>query len=258
MLEERARRVRRALWWTCVLCAITWGAPATASESTPPTRARSTSPEWLRADASPDVLVYPPRSGAARAPVAVMLHGMCGAPENACPAFAEGVARDRWLVCPRGNVRCDGGGATWSLAASTSLVNDAVSRVAGAHPGEVDEAHGMLIGFSWGALAAVDVAERSDRAPRWESMVLIAADVRPDAARLKRAGVRSVYMGAGRGDMMRDRMVEASRRLARSGVPSVFEITGDVGHAFPPKPEMDAWVAGALRAVRADRDEAAM
>jgi len=198
---------------------------------------RSTDAEWIG-----DVLVYPPRSGATRAPVAVMLHGICGKVENECPWFADAVAKDRWLVCPRGNAKCEGGGALWSWAASTAFVENAIARVAAAHPGEVARDDGMLIGFSWGALVALDVAQRSEST--WSSLVLVAADVRPDAARLARAGVRRVYMGAGNADMMKAPMIAASDGLARAGVASTFVTTGDVGHGFPR--DMDRWVAGAV------------
>jgi predicted esterase len=211
--------------------------------ATPPTRIaprsdRSTDAVWIG-----DVLVYPPRSGAARAPVAVMLHGLCGIVENECPAFADAVAKDHWLVCPRGTGKCESGGGTmWSWGASTSFVESAVARVSAARPGEVAQGDGMLIGFSWGALVALDVAQRSDG--KWPSLVLIAADVRPDAARLAHAGVRRVYMGAGNADMMKAPMMLASDRLARAGVASTFVTTGDVGHGFPR--DMDRWVSGAV------------
>lgn len=278
MFGERARRARRAWVWACVLVtaaaiaamsspharadARAIAAPAIAAEiaiaarapldeatrsagaaGVALTRARPTDAEWVRADAfDADVLVYPPRSGAARAPVAVMLHGMCGAPASTCPWFASAVARDHWLVCPTGNARCPGAGATWQWRDNAALVAAAVAGVAKAHPGEVDPAPGMLIGFSWGALAAVDVAQRG--AGRWSSLVLVAADVRPDAALLARAGVRRVYMGAGDGDMMKAPMLAASERLARGGVASTFVSLGNVGHTFPR--DMETWVARAV------------
>jgi predicted esterase len=271
MLDERARRVRRAWGSLCVLAAFvvaTFFVPPTArvharavSTSTAPSRetqatrttrttprARaSIEPTWIRGDASTsDVLVYPPREATSeRAPVAVMLHGMCGAPESTCPWFAESVARTSWFVCPRGTYRCEGGGSgtMWSWKDNASFVDAAVKRVVAAHPGEVDDrANGTLIGFSWGALAALDVAQRGDG--RWSSVILVAADVHPDAALLARAGVRRVYMGAGDGDMMKTPMTIAAQRLARQGIPSLFVGLGNVGHTFPL--DMETWVAGAV------------
>ncbi len=284
MLDERARRARRAWGWVCVSVvivlvalaaptpervrtrAVSFGATAaanatttlaraTANAETTPARPRvpaSIEPEWLRSAGEPDVLVYPPRDAdATRAPVAVMLHGMCGMPENTCPWFADAVARKSWLVCPRGTARCEGVGSVWQWKDNASFVDAAVKRVAAAHPGAVDDrANGTLIGFSWGALAALDVAQRSDG--RWSSLILVAADVRPDAARLARAGVRRVYMGAGDGDMMRGPMQTASERLARQGVPAIFVGLGNVGHTFPP--DMPSWVSRAVAWTSAEDD----
>ncbi len=284
MLDERARRMRRAWGWVCVSVVIVIAAmvvprresvharavplgatpvamgAATVARATPPAAtpklapraSASIEPTWLRGDGAADVLVYPPRDAdGERAPVAVMLHGMCGMPENTCPWFAASVARKSWLVCPRGTSRCEGAGSVWQWKDNTALVDAAVKRVAAAHPGMVDDrTNGTLIGFSWGALAALDVAQRGDG--RWSSLILVAADVKPDAARLARAGVRHVYMGAGNGDMMRDPMLAASRRLASQGVPAIFVSLGNVGHTFPP--DMETWVAGAVAWTRADDD----
>lgn len=284
MLDERARHARRAWGWVRVsigivlvalvvprrehfrtravgfsansaanaASAIVRATPVVPTTKPSPRASPSTEPEWLHSAGEPDVLVYPPRDAdATRAPAAVMLHGMCGMPENTCPWFAESVARKSWLVCPRGTARCEGVGSVWQWKDNASFVDAAVKRVAAAHPGAVDDrANGTLIGFSWGALAALDVAQRGDG--RWSRLILVAADVHPDAARLARAGVRRVYMGAGNGDMMKAPMMAASDRLVRQGVPAVFVGLGNVGHTFPP--DMESWVARAVAWTSADDD----
>jgi hypothetical protein len=73
-------------------------------------------PVWLRSEsgAEPPVLVYPPVDGTKPAPLVVLLHGMCGHPENECPWFAGAPTSSRYLVCPRADLSCPGTGAIWS------------------------------------------------------------------------------------------------------------------------------------------------
>src|SRR5262245_45743706 len=68
-------------------------------------------PEWLPPERNaPGVLVFPPADRTSPRPITVMLHGMCGTPENACPYFARVAAKDSWLICPRGTLTCPSGG----------------------------------------------------------------------------------------------------------------------------------------------------
>src|SRR5579883_1279650 len=227
MCGERARRVRRAWVVVCCLFLVAWATlarSASAEERVKPARAdaRDRSPIVLgAAGASPGLVAYPPRSGAGARPVTVMLHGMCGTAEGTCAWLAEAATRDEWLVCPRAPVACGNGGATWTYASAPSLVEASIARVAALRPGEVDAAAPRtLMGFSLGASVALDLAQHGQG--KWARLVLIAADVSPDARALERAGVRRVLMGAGDYDMMKPRMMLASERLQRAGVASTF------------------------------------
>lgn len=51
-------------------------------------------------DNEPGVVVYPARAPGVR-DVTVLLHGMCGEPQNACRHFAQHVTAREHLVCPR-------------------------------------------------------------------------------------------------------------------------------------------------------------
>jgi hypothetical protein len=53
-------------------------------------------------------------------------------------------------------------------------------------------------------------------------------------------------MGSGAGDMMKEKMISASKRLETGGVASTFAVTGKVGHTFPPYEEMERWIANAV------------
>lgn len=189
------------------------------------------------------VLVHPPQHAEQRRTMVVMLHGMCDPPERECPHFANSITQFAWLVCPRARLPCNGGGTMWDWQGKYATVDGAVERVVRYGEGLVDAESGkILIGFSLGALAAVDIAHRGQGG--WSKLLLIGAKVYPNATLLKRAGVRRVLLASGERDMMRWHMTAQARQLDRQGVPSTFMSMGDVGHWFAP--DMDGWMAGAL------------
>ena len=211
--------------------------------------------------AASHTIVYAPRGEDGEAssarPIAVMLHGMCDTPENECPYFAGAVNEKRWLLCPRATVRCEGGGTMWDWKRKIDTIEASIADVEAAYPGRLETAHGRtLIGFSLGALAAVDVAHRGEG--RWSGVVLIGAKVRPDARLLKRAGVKSVLFASGERDMMRGHMMAEARRLDRHGIRATYRSLGKVGHWFAP--DMQAFMNDALAWIEAgdarDADEA--
>lgn len=203
----------------------------------------SRSPEWLSPEGdAPGVLVFPPEGKPGARPITVMLHGMCGAPENECPYFAPVVARDSWLICPRGTLTCSSGGATWAFSKRAETIDAAIRRVEAAHPGQIDAREGStLIGFSLGAFVAMDLANRAPE--RWERVVLIGGKVVPDTRHLLRGTTRFVF-GAGELDQSYSHMSASARRLRAAGVTATFLSLGRVGHRFAD--DMDGWLERAL------------
>jgi predicted esterase len=111
-----------------------------------------------------------------------------------------------------------------------------------------------LIGFSLGAFVALDVAQESHG--EWPRLLLVGAFVKPNAKKLKRAGVESVLFASGDWDMSRDEMKKQARELSREGVRARYASMGPVGHWFAKDAngtnDMDTWPT--LRtASRADR-----
>src|ERR1051325_2628731 len=47
-----------------------------------------------------------PAGAGAGTKLVMMLHGMCGHPENECPSFAGPATADRLLVCPQADLGC--------------------------------------------------------------------------------------------------------------------------------------------------------
>jgi predicted esterase len=226
-----------------------------ATEGEQPTQRASApleSPAWIEAEAPANgkAFVYPPRdaSEAAR-PVTVMLHGMCGHPQSACAPFVDVSTTRGWLVCPRGEDPC-GGGTRWRLHGPDDgqLVEASVRATVREHAGQVDaSAPRVLVGFSLGGIAAVQIAQGSSGV--YEGLVVVASQVHPDAGLLEKAGVKRVVLAAGDLDITSAPLQEDARRLAAQGLPTRFVSLGHFGHGYPA--DMEArmhqpmeWVAG--------------
>ncbi len=255
LFHRSVRRLRRANGRICLALGLATlafsasGRAATTASQGVETRTQSpptfsTEPVWLAADGDkPEVIVFPPRDDSdGPKPVAVMLHGMCHAPEHECPYFANVMTKRGWLVCPRASLTCEGGGPIWSYTKKYDTVEAAVDRVKNRYPGRVRDENRTLMGFSLGALAAMDLAHWGNG--KWQTVVLIGAKVMPWGWQLKKNGVERVLMASGDRDMMRWHMFDQARRLSRRGVTSTFMGMGDVGHWFAR--DMDSWLEGAL------------
>ena len=209
-------------------------------------------PAWIEAEAAAGkAFVYPPsRASESARPVTVLLHGMCGHPQSACGPFVDVSTSRGWLVCPRGEDAC-GGGTRWRLRGpdDAQLVEASVSAVAREHAGEVDQtAPRVLVGFSLGGIAAVQIAQAASKGT-YAGLVVIASQVHPDAAQLKRAGVQRVVLAAGDLDMTSAPLQQDARALAQQGVPTRFVSLGKFGHGYPADMEEKMrepmqWVAG--------------
>lgn len=247
----RLRAPRRALAWACIcllgcMAALGFAGDARADTSSKLVEgAKDTVPRhvWLpETDSEPAVLAFRPKNRGPQ-PIAVMLHGMCDPPERECPYFANSVTELAWLVCPRARLRCEGGGTMWDWRKKYETVDAAVDRVQREQPVLLDSSRErILIGFSLGALAAMDIAHRGEG--RWPRVLLIGAEVYPNADLLKKAGVKRVLLASGDRDMMRWHMHQQAERLNRRGVPATFMTMGNVGHWFAP--DMDSWMKQAL------------
>lgn len=214
-------------------------------------------PAWIEAENSTGkAFVYPPqvavatRLGAEAArPVTVLLHGMCGHPQSACGPFVDVSTSRGWLVCPRGEDVC-GGGTRWRLQGpdDSKLVEASVHAVASEHQGEVDlTAPRVLVGFSLGGIAAVQIAQASSGT--YAGLVVIASQVHPDAAMLRKAGVKRVVLAAGDLDMTSAPLQQDAQALAAQGMPTRFVSLGKFGHGYPADMqermrEPMTWVAG--------------
>ena len=198
-------------------------------------------PAWEDAEAfAGKAFVYPPRGAdgtEAPRPVTVMLHGMCGHPQSACAPFVDVSTSRGWLVCPRGEDAC-GGGTRWRLNGPDDgqLVEGSVRALVRSHDGEVDaSAPRVIVGFSLGGIAAVQIAQGT--VGKYSGLVVVASQVHPDAAALKKAGVKRVVLAAGDLDMTSAPLQQDARTLSSQGVLTRFVSLGKYGHGYPPDME---------------------
>jgi predicted esterase len=234
--------------------------PPVPEQGTQRTLSEPESPGWIDVDgAAGRAFVYPPKAGTSPRPVTVLLHGMCGHPQSACGPFVDVSTSRGWLVCPRGQDEC-GGGTRWRLRGGEDarLVDASVLSLGRQREGAVDgAAPRLIVGFSLGGIAAVQIAEASRGA--YAGLVVIASQVHPDAARLLRAGVKRVVLAAGDLDMTSAPLHDDARILERQGLPARFVSLGRFGHGYPADMaermrEPMQWVATATESAGASSD----
>jgi len=214
---------------------------------------RSTSPQRLAAEGGA-MLAFPPlsvehrggESASAPALTVVYLHGIHGRAENGCPWFREGAEQLGWLVCPNANAALPGGAFSWGGGVGEQREVVARAERAAARAGASGET--VLVGFSQGSFVAVDLVNA--HLGRYRGLVLFSADVAPEAAHLRAAGVSRVVLGAGALDASFAPLQRAAARLRGEGMPVRFLDLGRIGHTYQTTnagalAEAIAWAGGA-------------
>jgi predicted esterase len=158
-------------------------------------------------------------------------------PAAVCDWFGSAGRDTGWLVCPSGNGTC-AGEPDWEGSGRTkaAFLEKAIERVEERVGPYVDhDQPGVLIGWSRGAFAARDmvVARKDLVGKHFTGLVLIAAQVAPDAATLRAAGIKRIVMAAGDFDMSRPMMTGAIDALKHAGMPARFVSLGRIGHVWP-------------------------
>ena len=180
--------------------------------------------------------VYPPVDGGPGAPLVVFLHATCMDPRPVCDLVGRSGREGTFLVCPSGNATCFGA-PDWHgpAEAKSAFLSSALEKVE-QRWGKYVTHDDTLIGWSRGAFAARDILYADvarGAAPRFTSLVLIAADVTPDPVKLRKAGIRRVFLTAGDQDGSRATMKRAADKLTAAGIPARFSSLGPIGHWLP-------------------------
>jgi predicted esterase len=88
----------------------------------------------------------------------------------------------------------------------------------------------VAVGFSQGAYLALDLVKA--RREAFRAMVLLGANVNPDAKLLAAAGVTRVVLAASKDEPWHASLEKNAARLAREGVAARFVNLGHVGHMY--------------------------
>jgi len=176
------------------------------------------------------VMAFPPAKSASRQPMTVIyLHGRHARVANGCPWFRSGASELGWLVCPEGVEQQPDGSWSWGAdvfaqgAIVTRTLRTAVANGATKEPG-------VAVGFSQGSYVAVDLVKA--HLARFRGLVLLGAEMHPNAKTLRDAGVMRVALGAGTLDGAHDSLVEEARRLDGEGLETRFFDLGRIGHTY--------------------------
>jgi predicted esterase len=180
-----------------------------------------------------DLLAFPPSksTSAQRAPMSVVyLHGVRGRVENGCPWFRSGASELGWLVCPEAIEPQPGG--TWSWGADVFKQAPVVARAlhAAQEQGASSEP-GVAVGFSQGSYVALDLVKA--HLAKFRGLVLLGAELHPNAKTLRDAGVVRIALGAGQQDSIAHAsLIEEAKRLDGAGIETCFFDLGHVGHTY--------------------------
>jgi hypothetical protein len=176
------------------------------------------------------LMAYPPAKVAGERPLAVVyLHGAHGRADKGCPWMRSGATNVGWLVCPKAPNAEPQGVASWGadVRAQSVVVKRAF---AAAQASGASGDPGVIVGFSQGSYVAIDIIKLGLLEAR--GLVLLGAEMHPDANRLRAAGVKRVAFGAGREDAAFASLQEETRRLAAEGIETLFVDLGAVGHTY--------------------------
>ena len=188
------------------------------------------SPLTLHADGV-DVLAFPPATKAESKPLSVVyLHGMRGRAANGCPWFRGGASEQGWLVCPEAIEQQPGGSWSWGadVFKQAPIVEGALraARESGA-----SSEPGIAVGFSQGSYVALDLVKA--HLASFRGLVLLGAELHPNAQRLKDAGIVRIALGAGQMDSLAYASLrEEAVRLSNEGIETRFFDLGRVGHTY--------------------------
>ena len=199
----------------------------------------ASTPTMLQAQGE-SLMAFPPAKSAAARPMTVIyLHGARGRVENGCPWFRSGASELGWLVCPEAiEAQPDG---SWSWGADVFAQSPVVARAlrAAVANGATTEP-GVAVGFSQGSYVALDLVKA--RLAKFRGLVLLGAELHPNAKTLRDAGVVRIALGAGQLDGSHDSLVEEARRLDGEGIETRFFDLGRIAGDGGPGPLNQAWI----------------
>ena len=211
-----------------------------ASSAARRSKVSGAAPQVLKIPAAPPVYYYSP-IGPGRLtlrPVIFYLHGGGGDPKSDCQRWAPVGRRRGWLVCPTGAARRADGRPIWGNWVSAKRIVTAALKTLRAKYGRRVQLYGnTLIGFSEGALAAMNIGVRYARTfNRW--LVVASTDAYwagpgLEALQRNRRRIRRVYLVTGEHDGTLEGTRRVLRQLQRARVATKLHELKGYGHEVP-------------------------
>lgn len=153
-----------------------------------------------------------------RAPLTVFVPGLCSNANAYLQGFPEAARKQGGVIGIEGDVPCGGNGAFRSFSWDAAKLHARIEKALGAAGVASIPAEGVtLVGYSQGAALGEQLAARWP--DRYTRLVVIGAPTDPAPASFARS--RGVVMMSCARDVPA-RMRDASKRLARTGVPSTY------------------------------------
>jgi len=195
--------------------------------------------EPLRIDVpgAPEAYYYRPRAKGPK-PVIMYLHGRGGNPAEDCRKWAKVGTQFGWVVCPAGSGVTDTGGRSWTNGTldAQRVVDATIEALKQKYPSKVQRRGNVLVGFSEGAWAAMNVGLKDQRT--WNRWLILGAsdaywgDVREALEKDKRK-VRRVFLLTGENDGVAPNTVRVGETLKKVNVPVKVKLVPGMGHEVP-------------------------
>lgn len=169
-------------------------------------------------------------------PVLIYLHGRGGNPKRDCERWAKVASHLGWVVCPSGPEDRGEGKRGWynNWAAGHRVVMSTLNALRAEHGRRVQLYGNTIIGFSEGALVAMNVGVREPKAfNRW---LILAADTKYwggpglEALQKNRRAIRKVYLITGQNDATYEPTLTVKGWLDQRKVPVRSLTPSDMGH----------------------------
>jgi predicted esterase len=230
---QGSKSARRASWLGAAL--LLWGGAGEAAKKSE----EATSPGVLEVPHQGPSYYVPPRAKGGKKPVLVWLHGRGGNPESDCRKWAKVTADLGWLLCPSGPENRGGGGRGWnnSWPSAKQAVDAAVEAFHEKFGEKIQRKDHILIGFSEGALAAMNIGVREpERFSRW--LILAANDVYWGAEglgelRKSKKKFKKIYLLTGEKDMVVENTRRVYEHIQQEQIKVRIWTPEDIGHEVP-------------------------
>jgi len=192
--------------------------------------------EPLRIDVpgAPEAYYYKPRAKGQQ-PIIMYLHGRGGNPAEDCRKWARVGTQFGWVVCPSGTAQAEGG-RSWGDGGAQHVVDATVHALREKYHSKVQLRGNVLIGFSEGAWAAMNVGLKDQTT--WSRWLILGAasqywgDVTEAFDKDKRK-VRRVYLLTGENDGVAKSTVAVGDTLKKFKVPNKVKLVPGLGHEVP-------------------------